>query len=185
MPITDMSLIRQRRMFKRAFEECGEVPDRCSKLRILEAVVWFADKASKFVRDVETGCSLAHYGFLNPFVRLLLQRKAFKHEQVLQQGSQTIRIEVVPILIKELGVKAWIQLRLHNDGNESMPLMPSATGLELEVQLWESTDITGITIDHLQMLLGPRFDKSFAKGAVGQLVAYQHPQDYLSLIDFF
>ncbi|KAF2921242.1 hypothetical protein DAI22_07g016101 [Oryza sativa Japonica Group] len=35
LPITDVSLLRQRRMFKRAYEECSEVVEKC-KVRILE-----------------------------------------------------------------------------------------------------------------------------------------------------
>jgi hypothetical protein len=36
---------------------------------------WFADCANKFVRDLESGCSLRHYTFCNPLVRHLLQGK--------------------------------------------------------------------------------------------------------------
>ncbi|KAF8783611.1 hypothetical protein HU200_000464 [Digitaria exilis] len=41
---------------------------------------WFADCAGKFIRDVESGCSLRQYTLCNPLVRHLLNGKALKYE---------------------------------------------------------------------------------------------------------
>jgi hypothetical protein len=40
---------------------------------------WYADHAGRFVRDVESGCSLHHYTFCNPIVR---------HSRVLSFGAR-------------------------------------------------------------------------------------------------
>lgn len=47
---------------------------------------WFAACASKFVRDVESGCSLRHHTFCNSIVRHLLEGKSLRYE--LDQGDQ-------------------------------------------------------------------------------------------------
>jgi hypothetical protein len=141
LPITDVSLLRQRKMFKRAHEECGHVLYK-HKLRVIQdeeeeakkgvtpaftspasytrkiihivksyflgpvadesscsdssvgRFEWLADKAAKFVRDVETGCSLSHYRFFNPLITQLLQGKILKHETV--QGSRRCQIFIEP-----------------------------------------------------------------------------------------
>lgn len=58
----------------------------------------FADCAGKFVRDVESGCSLRHYTFCNPLVRHLLEGKTFKHE--MEQGSNSTIYIYGPYVLK-------------------------------------------------------------------------------------
>lgn len=43
---------------------------------------WFAEKANKFVRDVESGCSLARYRFSCPLITQLLQGKVLGYRMV-------------------------------------------------------------------------------------------------------
>lgn len=215
LPITDVSLLRQRRMFKRAYEECSEVVEKC-KVRILEVAEeqgvthsyfpkqfvqavkamksyvlsflgmnkqyllscshvrrfeWFAKKAGKFARDVETGRTLWHYNFFSSLIRPLLEGKHLKYDMPLQ-GSKTLGITIVPVSLEGRGVEALIQL---NKEDSRMPLKNFC--LLLILRLSESTDIVRIIINCLQ-LLGPHFMR-LAKDAIGQLAALQHshPQD--------
>ena len=46
---------------------------------------WYADCAGRFVRDVESWCSLHHYTFCNPIVRHLLEGKTLRY--YLKQGN--------------------------------------------------------------------------------------------------
>ncbi|KAF0926101.1 hypothetical protein E2562_021815 [Oryza meyeriana var. granulata] len=200
LPITNVALLRQRKMYKRAYEECGHVLHRC-KLRVLEEedkaealpkriihvmkssmssllamnkddhqiisssdvrrFEWFADKANKFVRDLETGCSLAHYRFLIPLTRHLLEGKTLDYSIV--HGTQTLILRVEPLSLEERGVEA--RIRFSRQDSCRIPLKNFT--LRLILRLSESTDIVGITIKCLQSL-GPRF-RSFAEDAVGSL----------------
>lgn len=54
---------------------------------------WFAEKADKFVRDVESGCSLlARNRFSNPIVTQLLEGKHLAYS--LEQGKKTFCLTV-------------------------------------------------------------------------------------------
>ena len=104
MPITIMSLLRLRKKLKDVFKECNDllhnVRDRQQVLSLVRRKIMhdvltsfivphedvlsssvverferFASEAEKFASDVETGCSLSHYRFLNPFIRHILKGK--------------------------------------------------------------------------------------------------------------
>ncbi|KAM0858139.1 hypothetical protein ACQ4PT_048022 [Festuca glaucescens] len=209
LPITDVSLLRQRRMFKRAHEECGHVLYR-HKLRVIQdddeeakkgvthssssfarkvihtvksyflgpaidesscsdssvgKFEWFADKAAKFVRDVESGCSLAHYRFLNPLITQLLQGKILKHETV--QGSRRCQIFIEPVHSEEHGVVASLWFR-----SKDSEIPTRGFNLVLMLRLSQSTDIVGIATRCLS-LLGPKFQSSaqFVTGELAQMPA--------------
>uniref|UniRef100_A0A0D3GPN2 Rx N-terminal domain-containing protein n=1 Tax=Oryza barthii TaxID=65489 RepID=A0A0D3GPN2_9ORYZ len=211
LPITDASLLRQRKIYKRAYDECGDVLHRC-KLQILEGedshmvkggftkqifravkssissligmdkdeasysddavrrFEWFADKAGKFVRDVETGCSLAHYRFFSPLIKHLLEGKRLCYELV--QRSQTLRLEIDPVRSEERGVEAEIRLC-----NDNVTMLTRSFNLRLILRLSESTDIVGIIISCLQSF-GPHF-KSLVENAKNT-VAELPTQDVLN-----
>ncbi|KAM0929638.1 hypothetical protein ACQ4PT_001653 [Festuca glaucescens] len=211
LPITDVSLLRQRRMFKRAHEECGHVLYK-HKLRVIQdddeetkkgvtpssfpasytrkiihtvksyflgpamdesscadtsvgRFEWFADKAAKFVRDVETGCSLAHYRFLNPLITQLLEGKILKYETA--QGSRRCQIFIEPVHLEEHGVVASLWFRSQDSGTPTRGFK-----LVLMLRLSESTDIVGVATRCLS-LLGPKFRSSaqFVTGELAQMPA--------------
>ncbi|CAM0145197.1 unnamed protein product [Urochloa decumbens] len=186
LPITDVSLLRRRKILKRAFIECGDVLHRCKlqaqeedeeikrevnscfPKRIARATKssiayffttgidelsssdvgrfgWLADCASKFVRDVESGCSLRHYTFCNPLVRHLLQGKTLKHE--MEQGSKSRYFHLWSICFEERGVEA--QLYFSYVDRDALEKSFSTT---LLLRLSESTDIVGISVKCLQSL---------------------------------
>jgi len=66
----------------------------------------YADFADKFVRDVESGCSLHHNTFCNPIVRHLLEGKNFWYD--LKQGNLQRNVLIVPRYSDERGVEAGL-----------------------------------------------------------------------------
>ncbi|WVZ61694.1 hypothetical protein U9M48_011527 [Paspalum notatum var. saurae] len=64
---------------------------------------WFADCAGKFVRDVESGCSLRQYTFCNPIARHLLEGKTLMCH--LDQGTQVENVYIWPTYSEERGVE--------------------------------------------------------------------------------
>ncbi|KAF8731316.1 hypothetical protein HU200_016370 [Digitaria exilis] len=188
LPITDVSLLRRRKILKRAYKECGDVLHRCKlqahedeetergltatdssfPKRIARATRssigyllptgkddlsntdvgrfgWLADCASKFVRDVESGCSLRHYTFCNPLVRHLLQGKTLKYG--IEQGSEFRYFHLWPICLEQRGVEAQLQY-LYVD---HMALEKSFSA-NLLLRLSESIDLVGVAIKCLQSL---------------------------------
>ncbi|KAL6897234.1 hypothetical protein ACP4OV_006930 [Aristida adscensionis] len=75
LPITDVSLLRRRKVFEQAYMEGADLLNKHKwpELEGQEASSQAStDCAGKFVRDVESGCSIRHYTFCNPLVRHLL-----------------------------------------------------------------------------------------------------------------
>ncbi|KAL6647137.1 hypothetical protein ACP70R_014574 [Stipagrostis hirtigluma subsp. patula] len=203
LSITDVSLLRRRKILKRAFKECSDVLQRCKEQaqeneevgqgliqtnssfpkRIAHATKssiaylftpkkdllccsnvqrfeWFADCASKFVRDVESGCSIWHYIFSNPMLRQLLEGKTLMYESV--QGSQLRNLYIWPICLEDRGVEAV--LSYYYDDYE----MPEKSfDLRMVLRLSESTDIVGIAIKCLKHLASPF--KLALESAMGEL----------------
>ncbi|XP_024314584.1 uncharacterized protein LOC112270742 [Brachypodium distachyon] len=219
LPITDTSLLRRRRMLKRAHEECRQVlyrhklvilqvqeteetdksrvkppysfpapgkiiravksyffsppgMDELSCSRVVGRFEWFADKAGKFVREVESGCSLAHYRFINPLVAQLLQGKNLKYDKA--QGNRKCHLMIEPARSEEHGVVAMLWLRTKDS---KMPT--SSFNLVLMLRLSESTDAVGIATDCL-LSLGPQF-RSSAQVVAGEFAemptedVFHHP----------
>jgi hypothetical protein len=195
MPIIDVSLLRRRMVFKKAFEECNGVlcaykhgdakqgvPLSTSVSRnIMQAVAmvpffrpkkyvlsqsdvarfeWFAEMAVKLVRDVESGCSLAHYRFLNPLIRHLLNGKILQYKMV--QGSRTRHLTILTDRLEEHGVVAKIRF-VYEDSKEPM----KSFRLLLTLRLSESTDIFGIAVRCLQSVTPELI--SLAELATGEL----------------
>ncbi|RCV09337.1 hypothetical protein SETIT_2G019400v2 [Setaria italica] len=127
----------------------------CSDVKRFE---WFADCASKFVRDMESGCSLRQYTFCNPLVRHLLQGKMLEYEVV--QRDLLRRFHIWPISLEERGVEAELAYRYDD---RKMP--HKSFQLRLMLRLSESTDIIGIAIECLQSLESQHVTRS----AMGEL----------------
>ncbi|KAF8731318.1 hypothetical protein HU200_016372 [Digitaria exilis] len=188
LPITDVSLLRRRKILKRAYKECGDVLHRCKlkakededikggltpsdssfPKRIARATKssiayflptgkddlsssdvgrfgWLADCASKFVRDVESGCSLRHYTFCNPLISHLLQGKTLKHE--MKQESEFRYFHIWPICLEQRGVEAQLQY-LYVDHNA----LEKSFVTNLLLRLSESIDLVGVAIKCLQSM---------------------------------
>ncbi|CAD6221539.1 unnamed protein product [Miscanthus lutarioriparius] len=112
---------------------------------------WFADHAGKFVRDVESGCSLRHHTFCNPLVRLLLEGKTLRH-QVLLQGSSQLRrrLYMQPICLEGRGVETVLIYQYRDYCKTST--LDRSFNLVLILRLSESTDIVGTAIVCLQWM---------------------------------
>jgi hypothetical protein len=218
LPITDKSLLHRRKILKRAFEECGDVLQRCKlqaqedeetetgvsptvdssfPKRIARATkssiayffttgkddlsssdvgkfAWLADCASKFVRDVESGCSLRHYTFCNPLVRHLLQGKTLKHE--MEEGSEFRYLHLLPKSFEERGVEAQLQY-LYVDRKA----VDKSFRTNLLLRLSESTDLVGIAIKCLQSLAS-LFNLA-AESATGELTLLANLHDMSQSFD--
>ena len=71
---------------------------------IVQRFEWYADCAGRFVRDVESWCSLHHYTFSNPIVRHLLEGKTLRY--YLKQGNLLRHFYIWPTYFDERGVEA-------------------------------------------------------------------------------
>ncbi|KAF8713978.1 hypothetical protein HU200_027966 [Digitaria exilis] len=129
----------------------------CSDVQRFE---WFADCASKFVRDVESGCSLRHYTFCNPLVRRLLEGKILGYERM--QGTQVRHCYIWPMCFEGRGVEAELQYRY-----EDRKMPEKDFRLTLMLRLSESTDIVAIAIKCL-LSLASQF-KLVTESAEGEL----------------
>ncbi|KAL6647140.1 hypothetical protein ACP70R_014577 [Stipagrostis hirtigluma subsp. patula] len=143
-----------------------EKDDICySKVRRLE---WFADCASKFLRDVEFGCSFRHHTFHNPLLRQLLEGKTLRYEKVQESWLRVIYIW--PICLGEGGIEAELSYQYKN---YNIPERSFHFGLSL--RLSENTDIVGIAMICLQHLAS-QF-KLVAESAMGELTLLADLQD--------
>ncbi|KAG2639683.1 hypothetical protein PVAP13_2KG028664 [Panicum virgatum] len=113
---------------------------------------WFADCAGKFVRDVESGCSLRHYTFCNPLVRHLLEGKTLTYQMVQGNWLQDLYIWPTDHTAAEKDFLILLILRLS-----------------------ESTDIIGIAVKYLQFLTS-QF-KVVYESAIGELTLLANLQD--------
>ncbi|XP_066393168.1 uncharacterized protein [Miscanthus floridulus] len=128
---------------------------------------WFADHASKFVRDVESGCSLRHHTFCNPLVRLLLEGKTLRH-QVLLHGSGRLRrrLYMQPLCLEGRGVETVLIYQYRDYSRTSTP--DKSFNLVLILRLSESTDIVGTAIVCLQWMAS-QFKIATTEAAMGEL----------------
>jgi hypothetical protein len=129
---------------------------------------WLADCADKFVRDVETGCSLRHYTFCSPLVRHLLQGKILTSE--VDEGTRLRRFYMRSVCVEGRGVETL--LGYHYDDRETAE---KGFALNLILRLSESTDIVGITIKCLQSVVS-QF-KQVNRTAMGELTLLANLQD--------
>ncbi|CAM0953210.1 unnamed protein product [Alopecurus aequalis] len=190
LPITEVSLLQKRMMLKHAFEECRDVLKKHTVLRvqplspslprrimravkpffstgkgsISESCVTrfenFAEKADKFVRDVESGCSLARYRFSSPLVTQLLEGNHLYYEMV--SGSQSRMLQIYVSCLEDYGAVAFVGFEF-----KDLETPTKCSRLHLMLRLSESTDIVGISIKCLQSL-EPQF-KPVADVASGEL----------------
>ncbi|CAN6202909.1 unnamed protein product [Urochloa humidicola] len=142
---------------------------------------WFADHAGKFVRDVESGCSLRHYTFCNPHVRHLLEGKTLRYEAL--QGSRVLRrLYMQPICFEGRGVETVL---IYQYRDCKMP--ERSFNLVLILRLSESTDIAGIAIKCLRSMAS-QF-KLVIEAAIGELtllpnlqyIAHSHARCYAEI----
>jgi hypothetical protein len=121
---------------------------------------WFAEKAGKFVTDVQSSFSLALYRFSSPIITQLLEGKCVFYEMV--SGSQTCMLLIYPSCAEDYGVVAiaWFTF-----GDLKTP--KKCFSLLLMLRLSESTDIVGIFTNCLKSLEPPF--KPMADVACGEL----------------
>ncbi|XBI97104.1 hypothetical protein VPH35_033296 [Triticum aestivum] len=188
MPITIMPLLRLRKKLKDVFKECDDLLSKVRdqqvvpslRRKIMHAVLpsfivpsqdmlsssvvgrfeWFAKEADKFVRDMESGCSLSQYRFLNPLTRHLLEGQDLSYHMV--RGSQTYSLWIWTASVEDNGRVA----RLYFEYKDRKTPVKSFR-LFLVLRLYESTNIVGVTVKCLQSL-GPSF-KSLAEVATGEI----------------
>jgi hypothetical protein len=129
----------------------------------------FADCAGKFVRDVESGCSLRHYTFCNPLVRHLLDGKTLRYRS-MEQGNRLRCFYIWPMSSEERGVEAQLGY-LYKDAT----MLEKSFHVGMIIRLSENTDIAGVAIKCLQLLTS-QF-KIDAESAVGELTLLANIQD--------
>ena len=189
LPITDVALLRRRRLFKWAYiegmrrlnrykgeategQETGQGVMHFSnpariirpKFFCISSIVglnkdgrlsssdvrrfeYFADCAGKFVRDVESGCSLRHHTFCNPLVRQLLEGKTLGYVDEMVQGTRLRECYIWPICFEERGVEALLSYVY-----EDRDAPEKCFNLLLMLRLSESTDIFAIATRCLHSL---------------------------------
>lgn len=201
MPITFKSLLRLRKKLKDVFEECDDLLSKARdreqvvpslRRKIMHAVLpsfivpnqdmlsssvvgrfeRFAEEADKFVRDMESGCSLSHHRFLNPLIRHLLEGKELRYRMV--RGSKTCFLSTWSASVEDYGRVCRLDF-----GYRDRKVQLKSFQLVLVLRLHESTNIIGVTANCLQSL-GPQF-KSLAEVATGELI--QVPTQDISYSD--
>ncbi|CAL5089831.1 unnamed protein product [Urochloa decumbens] len=204
LPITDVSLLNRRKVFKGAYiegvdllnkyrrlamqaqeETCSQVVKRkrwITRAKVLliatsvglnkqgdvRRLEWFADRARRFLRDLECGCSLLHYTFCNLLVRHLLEGKSLTYEMV--QASCRRRLFISPMCFEERGIEAKLAYYYKN---RMRPEKSFRLGSIL--RLSETIDIVGTLIDCLRLLTS-QF-KIVAESAIGELTLLANFQD--------
>ncbi|XP_066393021.1 uncharacterized protein [Miscanthus floridulus] len=133
---------------------------------------WYADFADKFVRDVESGCSLHHNTFCNPIVRHLLEGKTFWY--YLKQGNVQRTVLIFPMYFDERGVEAQLAYSYMDS-----TMIEKCFTLVLSLRLSESTDIVGVAIKGLQLLTAEF--KHPVECAMGELTLLRNLQDTADL----
>ncbi|VAH39531.1 unnamed protein product [Triticum turgidum subsp. durum] len=201
MPVTIMPLLRLRKKLKDVFKECGDLLSRARgrqkvvpslRRKIMHTVLpsfivpnqdvlsssavgrfeRFVEEADRFVRDVESGCSLSHYRFLSSPIRHLLEGKGLSYRMV--QGSKAFSLRIWTVSVEEYGRVAWLSFHYKD---RKVPLKNCK--LVLILRLYESTDIVGITAKCLRSL-APQF-KSLVEDATEELT--QLPTQDVSYFD--
>jgi len=199
LPIRHLSLLQRRKMIKRAYVEAMELLDKhkqqamppgqeelpqvinkrkrwfnCAGLSTVDVgrFEWYADCAGRFVRDLESGCSLHHYTFCNPIVRHLLEGKTLTYYS--KQGNLLRHLYIKPTHSDERGVEALLAYRY-----EDSTVAEKCFCLGLILRLTESTDLVEIAIKGLQ-LLASQF-KLAVEYAMGELTLLSNLQDIAHL----
>jgi hypothetical protein len=135
---------------------------------------WYADCAGRFVRDVESGCSLHHYTFCNPIVRHLLEGKTLQYHQ-LEQGNNLRRdFYILPMYSDERGSEAVLSYSYKDS-----TMIEKCFTLLLSLRLSESTDIVGVAIKGLQLFTAEF--KHPVECAMGELTLLPNLQDIAHL----
>ncbi|XP_066393147.1 uncharacterized protein [Miscanthus floridulus] len=132
----------------------------------------YADFADKFVRDVESGCSLHHNTFCNPIVRHLLEGKTLRYD--LEQGNLERSFYIFPMYSDERGVEALLAYSYMDS-----TMIEKCFTLLLSLRLSESTDIVGVAIKGLQLLTAEF--KHPVECAMGELTLLRNLQDTADL----
>jgi len=196
LPIRHLSLLQRRKNIKRAYVEAMELLDKhkqqsmppgqparkssrkrwfnCAGLSTVDVgrFEWYADCAGRFVRDLESGCSLHHYTFCNPIVRHLLEGKTLTY--YLKQGNLLRHLYIKPTYSDERGVEALLAYHY-----EDSTVAEKCFCLGLILRLTESTDLVEIAIKGLQ-LLASQF-KLAVEYAMGELTLLSNLQDIAHL----
>ncbi|XP_037488264.1 uncharacterized protein LOC119366608 [Triticum dicoccoides] len=120
----------------------------------------FVEEADRFVRDVDSGCSLSHYRFLTSPIRHLLEGKGLSYYMV--QESKGFSLLILTGYMEEYGRVALLNFDYKD---RKVPLKNG--DLTLILRLYKSTNIVGITAKCLQSL-GPQF-KSLVEDATWEL----------------
>ncbi|RCV09310.1 hypothetical protein SETIT_2G017000v2 [Setaria italica] len=196
MPITDVSLLRRRKLLERAFKDCGDLLHRCIKQQTMDLIEfeqssvssyftgfckdnisysdvrrneWFAECANRFLRDVESGCSPLRCVFSNPLVWQLLEGKTLEYKMV--QGSILRCLHIQSMCVEGRGVEATLEF-CYEDRKTPM----TSFSLMLMLRLSESTDIIGTAIRCLQSFTSSM--KDVAEAVMRELT--QLPQQDIS-----
>ncbi|KAF7004988.1 hypothetical protein CFC21_020143 [Triticum aestivum] len=201
MPITIMTLFCLKKKLKDVSKECGDLLSRARdrqqmvpsvRRKIMHTVLpsfivpsqdvlssslvgrfeRFVKEADRYVRDVESGCSLSHYRFLSSPIRHLLQGKGLSYDMV--QGSKAFSLLVLTGYMEEYGRVAVLKFDYKD---RKAPLKNCE--LTLILRIYESTNIVGITAKCLRSL-GPQF-KSLVEDATRELT--QLPTQDVSYFD--
>ncbi|CAM0953212.1 unnamed protein product [Alopecurus aequalis] len=190
MPITDVALLQTRMELRLAFQKCRDVLNKHTVLRVqplspslprriiralkpffstekdcisrpcIRKFEWYAEKADKFVRDVESGWSLTCYRFSCPLITHLLEGKHLHCGMV--NGSRTSELLIFPCFLEDYGAVANVSFEF-----KDVETPMKCFFLRLMLRLSESTDIVGLSTKGLQSL-GPKF-KAVADVAWGEL----------------
>jgi hypothetical protein len=123
---------------------------------------WFADGATEFLRFVELGGTpWPRYTFFDPLIARLLAGEEARYRLV--RGSQYYLFCVRPIVLEGRGTEAKLIFFYEDDDAPEKNLCIGSM-----LRLSESTDIVGVTIKCLQLLVTPHF-KSTAEAATREL----------------
>jgi hypothetical protein len=123
---------------------------------------WLADGASEFLRFVELGGTpRRRYTFFDPLIARLLAGDELRYRLV--RGGQYYLFCVRPIFLEGRGVEAKLIFIYEDDDAPEKNLCIGSM-----LRLSESTDIVGVTIRCLQLLVTPHF-RSTAEAATREL----------------
>ncbi|KAF8653488.1 hypothetical protein HU200_062237 [Digitaria exilis] len=136
---------RKRWIIARALSVTSSAVLKTDDIRRFE---WFADHARRFVRDVESGCSLRHYTFCSPHVRHLLEGTTLRYQELQGRSSRLLRrLCMQPVCLEGRGVEAVVTYKYRDC---KMPVR--SFNLVLILRLSESTDIVEIAIGCLRSM---------------------------------
>lgn len=164
---------KRKRWFNSAKKNMSITPFAVLSTHDVGRFEWYADCAGRFVRDLESGCSLHHYTFCNPIVRHLLEGKTLTYHS--EQGNLLRHLYIRPTYSDERGVEAALAYRY-----EDSTMAEKCFLLGLILRLTESTDLVEVAIKGLQLLLASQF-KLAVEYAMGELTLLSNLQDIAHL----